>query len=225
MSSKLQVLASLEDALRPLQRAAASCATLKEATDLPEAFSVVAKRLPVVVKVFTAVQAYLQTTAADAPEAEGQYATLKKAADESFTQARCLENLLYPVASKGDAASRLLEYRKVVENGDVKMVEEVAKVLLESAQQAAKPPMVDDQLLKELEEALDEVAKLKPSLNGTRAGPASVNNYGSGTMFYHGGRGHQNHNAGGFMITGENRDATYHYSLPTANEKPKSKGG
>lgn len=84
--------------------------------------------------------------------------------------------------------------------------------LLDAASLVAISPFVAQDQITTLQGARREVKRLPPSLMDEMPRVhASVTNNGSGSQFYHGGRGHMNHCSGGLQVTGDNQGARYSY--------------
>ncbi|KLU80988.1 hypothetical protein MAPG_00084 [Magnaporthiopsis poae ATCC 64411] len=166
------------------------------AVGLPDAFPVVAKRLPDLLEALTEIKSGLEATTAgqEKPEAKEKHGAALQLAEACRVQAGYLEVLIE--AAEGDT------------------VEGVLRKLLEAAVDVA-PALLggdDDARVKKLREALAEVSQLQPSLEKPTKdrGAVTLNNYDQGLQFYHGGEGDQNHNSGsGVMITG--RGATNNF--------------
>ncbi len=214
-ASKVQVLRSLNNAIQVFDGVAETCGTVEDAADLPKAFPVVIGHLPRIATTFKAIKSHITEAGQDAGDDRKMYYAIKQVADECHKQAAYLAELLDAVQSTDGTASKLERYREAVTNGGNEKLETVMKELLRSIFKVAKPPLVGEVEITELKAALDEVTRLPPSLSGDSGRNVVLRNYGKGNQFYHGGKGHQNHCAGGVQITGDNKDATF--QLPSSN--------
>ncbi|RYP81457.1 hypothetical protein DL769_001970 [Monosporascus sp. CRB-8-3] len=201
-ATKSQVLRSLDEAAYAFKRTIKSCDAIQDVAGLPEAFPVVAKRLSVLVALLESMKTYLET-GQETQEIKEKYTAVYQLAEVSRKQAGYLQDLFVAVTAANDAVPKLERYRKAVADGDGTRIESVLKDLLERAVNVAVAPLVGDDLIKELQEALEEVAALKPSLKEDPKGAVTLNNYSEGSQFYHGGKGNQNHCSGGIQITGD----------------------
>ncbi|RKK31548.1 hypothetical protein BFJ66_g15798 [Fusarium oxysporum f. sp. cepae] len=212
--SKQQALRALETTIFVLGLAIESCCIAEGNPDIPKAFSIVAKHLPVAEQVFSLARTYLKQSKEETEQVRELYPVVKHVADESCEQLRSIENLFDTVTQDGEKAER---YVSGVKSGDGKKVETIMVELLTNASLMAVEPLVNQDNVKTLQGALEEVKKLPPSLKEDRSVGVVLNNSGSGNQFYHGGRGNLNHCFGGFQVSGDNRNARYTYA-----ENPKS---
>jgi len=200
--TKGRLLGSLDDATRALQRAVASCAAVQDVKGLPEAFPVVANRLPILPRLLESIEMYLKS-GQESNETKEKYSAVHQLAEECRTQARYLEDLFGAVTATKHDMPAMERYRKAVSDGEGMRIESVLKDLLEQAIDVAVEPFVGDDVNKELQETLNEIAALKPSLKEQAGGHTTLNNYSSGNQFQHSGQGDQNHCSGGIQITGK----------------------
>ncbi|KAF5686271.1 hypothetical protein FCIRC_2989 [Fusarium circinatum] len=212
--SKQQALRALETTIFVLGQAIDSCCIAEDPPDVPRAFSIVAKHLPVINQVFSSARTYLKQSKDEAEEIKELYSDIKHVADSGCGQLRSIENLFDTVTQDGEKMER---YATAIKNGDGKKVETIMVELLTNTSLVAVEPLVSQDDIKILQGALEEVKKLPPSLEEDRSAGVVLNNSGSGNQFYHGGRGNQNHCSGGFQVNGDNQNARYTYE-----EKPRA---
>ncbi|KAK7422691.1 hypothetical protein QQX98_001479 [Neonectria punicea] len=218
-TTKTQALRQLETATFVLSRAIESCGTVGDNADIPKAFPAVGKRLPLLAEILRSIQAHLKSTTAEADQTKDLYPDIKQLADECYQQIPHLQALFDTISTTEDSIKKIEQYRKAVQGGGGKRVEKVMIDLLDGVSLVAVEPLVSEEQIKMLQEALDEMKKLPPSLaDEDPSGGTVLYNYGPGNQFYHGGKGHQNHCSGGFQVTGDNSGARYTYA-----EKPKEK--
>lgn len=213
--TKTQVLRCIRDTLFALGKAAESCGTLSKDPDLPKAFSVVAKHLPLTVAVFTSLNTYLKSISEDKEDRKlrDMYPVIKEVTKDGYDHVRSLEDLFETVThSDDDAYVKLTSYRSAVQINGGKRVEKVMLDLLNGAALVSQEPFVTQEQIQALQEALQEVKKLPPSLDDALESSVVMNHSGSGSQFYHGGKGHQDICSGGFQVTGDNHSATYNYT-------------
>ncbi|KAF5706042.1 hypothetical protein FGLOB1_7641 [Fusarium globosum] len=211
--SKQQALRVLETTIFVLGQAIESCRIAEDASDIPIAFSTVAKHLPVIERVFSSARVYLKQSKEETDQMKELYPVIKHAADGGCGQLRSIENLFDTVTQDGEKMER---YASAVKNGDGKKVETIMVELLTNASLVAVEPLVSQDDINILQGALKEVKRLPPSLEDDRSAGVVLNNSGPGNQFYHGGRGNQNHCSGGFQVNGDNQNARYTYG-----ERPK----
>ncbi|KAM0195663.1 hypothetical protein ACHAPA_008108 [Fusarium lateritium] len=210
--TKTQVLRALDTSIFVLGQAIASCCTLKDASDTPKAFYVVAKHLPVIEQVITSARNQLKTGKDETEQIKELYPVLKHVADESCGQVRSIQNLFDTVAQDGENGTKMDCYALAVKGGDGKKVETLMVELLTNAILAAVEPLVSQEQIVILHGAWEETRRLPPSLEEDRDAGVVLNNSGSGNQFYHGGKGNQNHCSGGFQVNGDNQNAQYTYA-------------
>ncbi|KAL5617976.1 hypothetical protein FOVSG1_000198 [Fusarium oxysporum f. sp. vasinfectum] len=203
--SKQQALRALETTIFVLGQAIESCCIAESAPDIPKAFSIVAKHLPAVEQVFSSARNHLKSSKEETEQVKELYPVVKHVSDEGCGQVRFIENLFDTVTQDGEKMER---YASAVKNGDGKKVETIMVELLTNASLVAVDPLVSQDNIETLQQALEEVKKLPPSLEGDRSAGVVLNNSGSGNQFYHGGRGNQNHCSGGFQVNGDNQNAS-----------------
>ncbi|KAL8377247.1 hypothetical protein RB595_008093 [Gaeumannomyces hyphopodioides] len=203
--TKSQLLRALGGAAFALDEPVQAYSVMKDAAPgLPDAFPVVANRLPDLLEALRQMETSLKAATDDEekPEAKENYGAAIKLAEECRVQSGYLQDLFEAVEGA--------------------TVEEVLCQLLEAAV-AVMPAILgsEDALVEKLRQALAEVSQLKPSLEKppkASGGVVTLNNYDKGTQFYHGGKGDQNHLSGsGVMITG--KGATNHFGQGYAPRK------
>lgn len=211
---------ALGEAIFALDKSAKAYSCIGEvAVGLPDAFPVVAKRLPDLLAALRGIESSLEATPADQekPEAKEKYGAALQLAEACRVQAGYLQGLIEAVTPRAAGETikvRMARYRAAVEKVEGGTVEGVLRKLLEAAVNVA-PALLDgndDERVEKLREALAEVSQLQPSLEKPTKdrGSVTLNNYDQGMQFYHGGEGNQNHNSGsGVMITG--RGATNNF--------------
>ncbi|PCD46473.1 hypothetical protein AU210_001879 [Fusarium oxysporum f. sp. radicis-cucumerinum] len=203
--SKQQALRALETTIFVLGQAIESCCIAESAPDIPKAFSIVAKHLPIVEQVFSSARNHLKSSKEETEQLKELYPVVKHVSDEGCGQLRSIENLFDTVTQDGEKMER---YASAVKSGDGKKVETIMVELLTNASLVAVDPLVSQDNIETLQRALEEVKKLPPSLEEDRSAGVVLNNSGSGNQFYHGGRGNQNHCSGGFQVNGDNQNAS-----------------
>ncbi|KAK3302954.1 uncharacterized protein B0T15DRAFT_538641 [Chaetomium strumarium] len=202
--TKSQLLRLIDDAAYALKKTEKSFNT-DNANDgfngLPDAFPAVAKRIPVLSKALASVEAYIGDRE-ETQEVKEKYQDIRKLAKACQRDAGYLQDLFSAVTESNEDAPKLKRYRQAVEDLNGKRIETVGKELLEMALDTLAPPLVDAELVKELQDAVEEISKLKPSLKDEPKGAVTLINHGSGSQFHHGGKGNQNQCLGGVMVTG-----------------------
>ncbi|PFH55589.1 hypothetical protein XA68_17988 [Ophiocordyceps unilateralis] len=207
-----QVLRSLDNALYTLKRTIKTSGDVQDVVGLPEAFPVVIKHLLILFKILESIETFFKQQNRAEEEMDDEYMAVYQLAEMCRKRAEYLQDLFDSVkTTPNNPTPKMERYRKVVTDSADATIESVLKDLLEQAANLAAAPLVDDDLANELRESLEEVAALKPSLDqDTNKGSTALYNYSSGTQFYHGGPGNQNHCSGGTQITGNN--STNHMS-------------
>ncbi|CAG9982112.1 unnamed protein product [Clonostachys byssicola] len=211
-TTKGQVLRSLRDAISSLKETTATCCNaIQENSDLHEAFLVVSRHLPCLLNTFTTIETHLKSQTEEIPEIKEMYPDIRLVADEYRNPVRSIEDLFESVKGvKGE--ERTKRYRAAVQECNDRKVEGVMLDLLERAIDIAQAPLVSDEQIEQLRNALAEIRKLPPSLEDVTTGGFTMINHGSGNQFYHGGKGSMNYSSGGLMVTGDNHNAHYSYS-------------
>ncbi|TFB01161.1 hypothetical protein CCMA1212_006982 [Trichoderma ghanense] len=212
-----QVTRCLRDAKSALENAANFCCEVDTATDLPQAFTVVAKHISTMLETFTSIDNYFKSIS----DGEGEqklmdmYPDIREVTKACCNDTKYLEDLFETVKSSGhdDTGVKMKRYRLAVQSNDGKKVEKVMLGLLKGALLVALKPLVSDAQIQELEEAIKEIKELPPSLEDEFMGGFVMNNNGPGNQFYHGGKGHQNICTGGFQVTGNNEHAVYRFAM------------
>ncbi|KAI1414900.1 hypothetical protein F5Y13DRAFT_10067 [Hypoxylon sp. FL1857] len=212
--TKEMVLRTLDDANYALKKAVNSCKADQDFSSLPEAFPVIAKHLPILSQTLESMSQYLADSE-ETNEIKQRYAAICRLAEMCRKQAGYLQDIFIAIAAN-NAIPKLEQYRKAVANSGGIRIESIIQNLLEQAVEVAVVPLVGDALIKELQGAREEVAALGPSLKEDPKEMMTLNNYGEGNQFYHGGTGHQNHCAGGIQITGDG--ATNHIAADRKRE-------
>ncbi|KAF4946531.1 hypothetical protein FGADI_11169 [Fusarium gaditjirri] len=207
--SKQQALRALDTTIFVLGQAIDSCCVAEGGSDIPRAFGIVAKHLPVVAQAFGSARDYLKQSKEDVEQVKELYPVIKHVADEGCGQLRSIENLFDTVTQEGEKMER---YASAVKNSDGKRVETIMVELLTNASLVAVEPLVSQDDISILQGALEEMKKVPPSLEEDRSAGVVLNNSGPGNQFYHGGRGNQNHCSGGFQVNGDNQNANYTYT-------------
>ncbi|KAH8667739.1 hypothetical protein BGZ61DRAFT_461099 [Ilyonectria robusta] len=122
---------------------------------------------------------------------------------------------LFDTVSSDDSTPWIDRYREAVGSGD--RLEEAMRELLDGIRDIAKVPLVSEDQIKELKEALKIVKRLPASLEN-RNGGYTFTNSGSGIQPIHLGKGEQNINGGsGFQVTGKGAHSTVNYN---SGQKP-----
>ncbi|KAJ6003292.1 hypothetical protein N7451_005839 [Penicillium sp. IBT 35674x] len=211
--TKPQVLRDIRNTLLVLEKAAEACATVSEVPELPLAFSVVAKHLPLTITILTSLTTHIKSASDDeeVQQLRDMYPVIKGVTCDCSENVRILEDLFETVMqSDVDTQTKLRSYRSGVQFNGGKMVEKVMLDLLNLIM--SLEPLTTQEQIQTLQEALEEVKKVPPSLEDAPGAGVVMNNSGPGSMFYYGGKGHMNVNTGGFQVTGDNHNATYNYT-------------
>ncbi|RSL49693.1 hypothetical protein CEP54_012309 [Fusarium duplospermum] len=216
--TKQQVLLSLSMLNPALQKIAEVCIPIGAKTNRPEVFSVVAKHLPSLVEAFSSIQKYLDSTTEEtaSDEISEKYPVIGQAARQCCDRISDLQELFEAV---GNSRNKTEDYRNAVECGKGQPLETMMLEMLQGASSAATLPLVAEEQIAALNEALEEIGELDASLGDEPASArVTLHNHGAGSQFYHGGRGNMNHCSGGQQITGENHGATYNHG-PMGNKQ------
>ncbi|KAI5919392.1 hypothetical protein F4810DRAFT_687258 [Camillea tinctor] len=200
------VLMALDDAIYAFRRTVKSSEPIKDITDLPNAFLVVHKQLPIIFQVLESMQKNLSN---DQPteELKESYAAVSQLAEICRKQALYMQSIFNSVTSSNDNVSKLERYRTVVlKSEDHVKIEAVVQNLIEEAIKVAVAPLVEDDLIEQLKDCEAEISEVEASLDleEKSKGEMVMTNYGSGYQFLHKGKGHQNHCSGGWQFTGDN---------------------
>ncbi|KAJ5822597.1 hypothetical protein N7447_004937 [Penicillium robsamsonii] len=217
--TKAHALRQIRKTLSALKTAAESCGTVIGATDLPQAFSVVAQRIPLSVDIFTSLDTYLDSVGEDKDnqELKDMYPVVKEVADACSHHIESLEVLFETVAqSDKNTQDKLTSYREAVQYNGGRLLEKVMLDLLRDTALVCVEPFATQEQIQELQAALQELQEISPSLKDALGAAVVMNHSGSGNQFYHGGKGHQNICSGGFQVTGDNHNAHYTYTEKTA---------
>ncbi|KAL7949507.1 hypothetical protein V8C42DRAFT_341464 [Trichoderma barbatum] len=200
--SKAQVARLLPIAAFVLDKTAESWASIHEILDLPEALYAAANGLPLLPIVLRALESCLKT-GEGTDELKGRYVAIIQFAEQCQKRVNYLNTIFDAVTMNDDSTTTEEKYRTAADKCGGVAIEVVMKDLLQRATNLAAALLTDEDLKAKLQAALDEVAKLKPSLAEATRGYVSLQNYGHGNQFYHGGKGHQNHCKGGIQNTGD----------------------
>ncbi|KAJ4863139.1 hypothetical protein T069G_04093 [Trichoderma breve] len=211
-SSKTQVTRSLSVAAFVLERTADSWATVQQIIGLPEALYVVGKTLPILPILLKSLESSIKSSE-ETKDLKENFAAVYRFAELSQQQAKYFDAIFDAISTADNHNTKEEKYRIAAEKYGRKPIEAILKDLLQRAASLATELVADEDLKSSLQAAYDEVAKLTPSLPEVPKGAVSVNNYGDGTQFYHGGEGNQNHNAGGGHQYNGN-DCTFHVAQP-----------
>ncbi|OPB44041.1 hypothetical protein A0O28_0023590 [Trichoderma guizhouense] len=198
--SKIEVTKLLKKAVFSFGNEAESWTTIDETLDLPEALYVAAKGLPLISILLKDLESSLDSKESD--ELKDKYTAIYRFADLCLKRIDYLKSIVKAVTSPGDPTPKEEKYREAAETCGGIAIEAVMKDLLQRAINLATSCLTDDYLKSSLQAVLEEVVKLKPSLEEGWRGQVSLRNYGQGNQFYHGGRGNQNHSQGGNQFTG-----------------------
>ncbi|KAK4066603.1 hypothetical protein Trihar35433_7030 [Trichoderma harzianum] len=210
-SSKTQVTRSLSVAAFVLERTADSWATVQQVIGLPEALYVVGKTLPILPILLKSLESSIKSSE-ETKDLKENFAAVYRFAELSQQQAKYFDAIFDAISTADNHNTKEEKYRIAAEKYGGKPIEAILKDLLQQAASLATELVADEDLKSSLQAAYDEVAKLTPSLAEGPKGAVSVNNYGDGTQFYHGGEGNQNHNAGGSQYNGNG--CTFHVAQP-----------
>ncbi|KAI4861170.1 hypothetical protein F4820DRAFT_434583 [Hypoxylon rubiginosum] len=217
--TKAQVIRALKTATYNFTNAVNSCNDIQDIADLPEAFSVISKHLPVVSQTLNLMSQNLEN-GEETPEIKEKYTAVYQLAEMCREQADYLQDIFAAVTAVEGATERLEQYRDAVNGADDTRIESAMQNLLKQAVNVATVPLVDEDLVKQLQIARQEVAALRPSLKEDNKGRVMLINKAGGTQFYHGGKGHQNHCSGGIQITGN--DAHNHIASDKYDQAEKT---
>ncbi|KAM0487200.1 hypothetical protein ACHAPX_000470 [Trichoderma viride] len=198
--SKNSVITSLDKAAVDLQSIITTCSEITIA--LPDAFTVVAKNLPLLLKTIENIKKNLEEARIqEAQQLKERFAAVYQLSSRFQDRSEYLQ-ALFEAISSSKTTPNIDKYREVVIEENGLRIEVVLKHLLQQTLDVATAPLVDEDLVNELKAAFDEVASLQPSLAEESKGVV-LNNHGLGNQFYHGGRGNQNHCSGGIQVTGD----------------------
>ncbi|KAH7131105.1 hypothetical protein EDB81DRAFT_807929 [Dactylonectria macrodidyma] len=211
-----KVIKAIEKFLGPIDRAIRDQDDVAEGIKLPEAFPAVAAYLPLVNKIFSSITSHLQAKSAseETEDDKERYSEIKDAVEELSPLAARLEDLFDTTTSE-EPTPWLERYKTAVDDGD--RLETVMRNLLSGIREFAKAPLVSDDEVNELQEAIKAVKALPASLADDKGGSHSFVNSGSGIMGIHLGKGEQNWNTStGFQVTGKGSHVNYNNGVPPA---------
>lgn len=220
-----EVIRPLGRAISTIERTTEDSVQVHEATDLPKAFPVVSKWLPVVQKVLSSMRSQLKMRKADQETQEDKdgYPEMKQVAGECADLADRLE-ILYGAVASADATPRIERYSDAVGGGD--RLEKVMRDLISRVAEVARAPLVSEDEIRELQEALAEVKQVPPSLEEDASGRYVFNNTGAGIQPVYLGKGNQNINSGGGpQITGDASKAQFYFGSAGVPKAEEPKGG
>ncbi|KAI0473869.1 hypothetical protein GGR56DRAFT_553450 [Xylariaceae sp. FL0804] len=191
-------MSSLAQSLRDTAAAFKSTAEVYEGAekdaDLPAAFHEVAKVLPPAQSVVDSIQAQVSKRRAAKEKKEEQ-----EAADRVHASATRLHEIFNQVVPPGDGGPRLARYRGAAAGrgrGGGGRVEVLMKRALEGIATLTKSCAVDREQAAAVEQALQAVSQIPPSLEEEDDGARAFHNHGSGLQSIHLGQGDQNINTG-----------------------------
>ncbi|KAL6407167.1 hypothetical protein AUP68_09994 [Ilyonectria robusta] len=210
-ASGKKAIRAIEDVASLLNTTVEDYTGIEEVPKLPEAFPVVAEYLPLVVGILSSIKSHLkQKKTAEETEADtDSYSDIKEAAEEWRSLAKHMQDL-FDTVSSDDSTPWIDRYREAVGSGD--RLEEAMRDLLDGIRDIAKVPLISEDQIKELKEALKIVKRLPASLEN-RNGGYTFTNSGSGIQPIHLGKGEQNINGGsGFQVTGKGAHSTVNYN-------------
>ncbi|KAJ3542658.1 hypothetical protein NM208_g1951 [Fusarium decemcellulare] len=194
---------SLEDAITSINRAVTTSSHIQKATDVPAAFKIVAKRLPLVSEILVSIKSHF----AEHPDT---YPDLRQMADDCRPFGRHLDEL-FEVAEPDDSKPLIERYRSEVGKGD--KIEDVMKKLLIRIGDVVKVPLVSEDQLCELKAALKEVKNAPPSLEDAQSGHI-FNNNSNGIQPIHLGEGHVNISHGSGPQINSASGGHFHFAPP-----------
>ncbi|RSL60570.1 hypothetical protein CEP53_005408 [Fusarium sp. AF-6] len=190
-ATRSQVLMSLAMLNPALRRMAKLCPPIGDAPNQLEVFSVVSRHLIPLVDVFNSIEEQLDSIAEETDQISKTYTVLNQAAVACCGRIQYLQQLFETVDR---SQNKIADYRNAVETGQGKPLEIVMKEMLQDASSAAIPPLVSEEHIAALEDALQQIKKLPPSLGDEyQSSRVILHNHGAGNQFYHGGRGNMNH--------------------------------
>lgn len=201
--TKAQVNRMLTKTAFDLERTAESWAVIPEILELPEALYATAKFLPLLSIMLGSLKAFLESSE-ETDVLKGKYPAIYQFAERCQKRVDYLDSIFDAITGTEGSTGKGEKYRIAAEEYGGLGIEAVMKDLLQRAKTLAALVQTDNDLKSRLQEAFEEVNKLKPSLAQTQQGIAAVNHYGKGNQFYHGGRGNQNQCDGGVQFTGDN---------------------
>ena len=99
--TKPQVLRSLDTVLFVHGQAVDSCCLEEGSSDVPQAFHVVSKHLPIAGDIFGSVKSQLKATNEETEQTKEMYLVIKQVADDGCAQLRALEILFDTMTQEG----------------------------------------------------------------------------------------------------------------------------
>ncbi|KAL6789203.1 hypothetical protein J3E68DRAFT_414009 [Trichoderma sp. SZMC 28012] len=220
-ANRAQITRSLSVAAFVLERTADSWGAIQKIIGLPEALYVVGKTLPILPILLKSLESSIKSNE-ETKDSKESFAAAYRFAELSQQQAKYFDAIFDAISTTDNHNTKEQKYRIAAEKCGGKPIEAILKDLLQQATGLAADLVADEDLKSSLQTAYDEVAKLAPSLAEGTKGPMSINNYGDGTQFYHGGEGNQNHNAGGSQYNGNG--CTFHVGPPPYSGPPTKPG-
>lgn len=203
---------SLDQASNELEQAIKASGTLKEIKNLPPTFYLIVKHLSVLKDVMTSMKNHLSVYQTSHENYKAIYELSKTYQDQSKYLRGLIDAVTTtntPTASDTESPANLDKYHKVVEGGGGLKVNDVLKNLLqETVDVTSAPQLIDDNLRKTLQDALQEISLQDPSSSAKPKTEVMLSNYGSGSQYLHSGTGHQNMCGGGTQFTG---NGTYNF--------------
>ncbi|KAM4057012.1 hypothetical protein HRG_003864 [Hirsutella rhossiliensis] len=206
--TKLYTEMSLNNTRNAFNVNAGLASKLEGTSGLPPAFYVVARRVPEVSRLFDCLTERVESAG---QEDEKKLVEIQQVANYCRRQAEDLEKALVAVVTIGDATLRLERYREAVEGG-AQRPEQVMSSVLSRLGDVIREPFVSREHVNKVQEMLNEVKKLPPSLKPDSREGVRLYNSGSGTQLYHGGTGSQPNCNGGTQINGDSHGASYHFA-------------
>ncbi|KAH7191404.1 hypothetical protein BKA60DRAFT_585231 [Fusarium oxysporum] len=181
--------------------------TMQDLSALPPAFTGAAKSLSRFSRVLDSFETSLEKTSSDTQSVE-KYITIRNFSQGCASKVQAILNLFDVIIFSTDWEKAYLEE---VNHGDGKLVEEALIDLLESANCMANRSYLGDKEAGTLKSLLKDAEALPTSLKEKQKSPITLTNHGSGSMFYHGGRGHQNQYNARFQNNGPSTNARFNY--------------
>ncbi|KPM41907.1 hypothetical protein AK830_g4616 [Neonectria ditissima] len=214
-----KAISSLGGVISPINGTIECFPDIQNDTNLPKAFSTVFGHLPLVSDILSSMRLQLRQKKADEETQDDKesYLQMKKTFDECLIPAQRLEELFGAVTSD-DPTPWIERYREAVNGGS--RLETAMVDLLSRLAKVTKPPFVGENNLAALDEALDEVKALPPTLKEEPVPTHVFHNHGNGIQPIHLGRGHVNINSGSApQFTGDTSGGTFNMmpTIPNVN--------
>ncbi|KAL1863030.1 hypothetical protein Daus18300_008186 [Diaporthe australafricana] len=201
-STILKVQRAVRNANEDLIRTQEAYDEGEDEPDLPEVFHSVAKAFPAAQEALEAIHQHL-SDGGPVAKRDADEETAQSEKEAAATADKCAGHLVdvFETVVSADDGARAAEYQMAA--GKDRHVEVLTMDILEAVLVLAKPPAVNDEQVKALEEALRAINKIQKT--PAKESGAGIINYGSGTQTIHQGKGDQNVNTG----TGQQFNGTF----------------